>query len=454
MTAVDRLNGVTSGVAVKAPVKAATTANITLSGEQTIDGVSIVSGDRVLVKSQTDTTENGIYNASIGAWSRAVDFDGVRDVVEGTIVSVNSGTLYADTIWRVDTSSPSPGSAMDFSTSNMDTLRRDLSNIISNSITPAMIQQVATQRVYARNTAGTGNLEAVTGTQVMDWMGSTRGMINVRGASTWAGLAIGAKGKVLTSDGTDLSYANPPLGARAFSNLVITVTSTTALSLTASWLVVENAAGTAAVITSVSKTLATGTSGAGGLDTGAIANSTWYAVWVIMKDDGTTNIMLSTSGTSPTMPTGYTFKARMGWVITNTSAGLRFTLQRGNKAVYSSGTNARQMTSGASGNPTTPTWTTLSVSSFVPTTASEIILFAYTNATSGATAIVVAPNNTYGGWLATSNQPPLAAGYGTSIVSSIVIAPVYSMVLESTNIYYATAGTNSYLNCLGWVDSL
>lgn len=56
-------------------VAVATTANITLSGLQTIDGYSVLAGDRVLVKDQTDPTENGVYVAGAGAWARSEDLD-------------------------------------------------------------------------------------------------------------------------------------------------------------------------------------------------------------------------------------------------------------------------------------------------------------------------------------------------------------------------------------------
>lgn len=87
----DRLAGVNASVAIKAPVAAATTANIALSDAQTIDGVAVVADDRVLVKDQTDGIENGIYDVKSGAWVRALDFDGVRDVVTGTVVHVING---------------------------------------------------------------------------------------------------------------------------------------------------------------------------------------------------------------------------------------------------------------------------------------------------------------------------------------------------------------------------
>jgi hypothetical protein len=104
-TSTDRRFGVNSEVAIKAPCKAATTANITLSGEQTIDGVSVVTDDRVLVKNQTTSSENGIYIANTSSWARATDWDGSRDVKKGTLVFAHSGTANQGW-WYVSTSDP------------------------------------------------------------------------------------------------------------------------------------------------------------------------------------------------------------------------------------------------------------------------------------------------------------------------------------------------------------
>lgn len=109
MSSIDRINGLVGSIAVKAPVRIATTTAITLSGLQTIDGVTLAEGDsnlRVLVRAQTDSTENGIYDAKLGAWTRAADFDGSRDAVKGTQVVVQSGTLYANYVFTVTTSDP------------------------------------------------------------------------------------------------------------------------------------------------------------------------------------------------------------------------------------------------------------------------------------------------------------------------------------------------------------
>lgn len=76
---------------VKRSVRVATTANITLSGTQTIDGVAVVAGDRVLVKDQTAAAENGIYVVAAGAWSRAADAN-VASKLAAATVGVDSGT--------------------------------------------------------------------------------------------------------------------------------------------------------------------------------------------------------------------------------------------------------------------------------------------------------------------------------------------------------------------------
>jgi len=72
---------------IKAPTVVATQAPITLSGEQTIETIDVVEGDRVLVRAQADTTENGIYNAAGGAWTRTVDWNAANDVINGVLVN-------------------------------------------------------------------------------------------------------------------------------------------------------------------------------------------------------------------------------------------------------------------------------------------------------------------------------------------------------------------------------
>jgi hypothetical protein len=80
--------------------KAATTGNITLSGIQVVDGVQLAAGDRVLVKDQSTSSQNGIYVVSAGAWSRAADADTKAELDQGAAVWVWLGDVNDDTVWR------------------------------------------------------------------------------------------------------------------------------------------------------------------------------------------------------------------------------------------------------------------------------------------------------------------------------------------------------------------
>ena len=85
-----------SGLEVKDSVVVATTANITLSGTQTIDGIAVTAGQRVLVKDQTTATGNGIYIVSASAWSRSTDAETADELNSGCFFFVEKGTANAD----------------------------------------------------------------------------------------------------------------------------------------------------------------------------------------------------------------------------------------------------------------------------------------------------------------------------------------------------------------------
>lgn len=90
------------GLAPKGSTRAATTGNITLSGTQTIDGIALSAGDRVLVKNQTNVYENGIYVASASAWARSDDTNTGAEL-KGAFTFVQEGSTWADTGWVVTT---------------------------------------------------------------------------------------------------------------------------------------------------------------------------------------------------------------------------------------------------------------------------------------------------------------------------------------------------------------
>jgi hypothetical protein len=90
-TAVSTDASTISNATAKAAAFVATTANITLSGTQTIDGVAVVAGNRILVKNQTTASQNGVYVVAAGAWTRATDMTNATDVA-GALISVQRGT--------------------------------------------------------------------------------------------------------------------------------------------------------------------------------------------------------------------------------------------------------------------------------------------------------------------------------------------------------------------------
>lgn len=105
LATVAQLDAMAQGIKWKSPVRVATTENIVLSGAQTIDGVAVVAGDRVLVKNQSAAAENGIYVAAVGAWARAADFD-LASELPGAATLVTAGATQAGQQWRLSTEAP------------------------------------------------------------------------------------------------------------------------------------------------------------------------------------------------------------------------------------------------------------------------------------------------------------------------------------------------------------
>ncbi len=90
------VDALANGLSVKAPCRVATIAAITLSAPQTVNGVAVIAGDRVLVKNQVATATNGIYVVAAGAWVRATDADASAEVKAGMYVSCAEGTDVTD----------------------------------------------------------------------------------------------------------------------------------------------------------------------------------------------------------------------------------------------------------------------------------------------------------------------------------------------------------------------
>ena len=97
------VDAVRTGLDIKDSVRVATTGDIALSGTQSIDGIAVIVGDRVLVKDQSIGLQNGIYVVAAGAWTRSTDFNSSTNVTGGAFTFVEEGTANADSGWVVIT---------------------------------------------------------------------------------------------------------------------------------------------------------------------------------------------------------------------------------------------------------------------------------------------------------------------------------------------------------------
>jgi hypothetical protein len=85
------VDAIAAGNMPKLPVDAATTANITLSGTQTIDSYAVTAGMRVLVKNQSTSSQNGVYTVAAGAWARSTDLDTWTELYKAYVAVLSGG---------------------------------------------------------------------------------------------------------------------------------------------------------------------------------------------------------------------------------------------------------------------------------------------------------------------------------------------------------------------------
>lgn len=209
-TTTDRLDGLTTSVAVKAPCVVASTGNLTLSSTQTIDGYNASTGERVLVKDQTTATENGIYGVRAGTWAREGDCDGARDLVKGTMVFVSTGSTVNVNFARNFTF----GSTS--STSNVIAPGSDTMTItpITTLAVPSTITVTGFAETYlddpdAATVRATLDVQQLD-TQLSDLAGitpSTGGTLFFAAASTLSILAKGSSGRYLQQGSSEPAWA-------------------------------------------------------------------------------------------------------------------------------------------------------------------------------------------------------------------------------------------------------
>lgn len=176
----------------KASCRVASTANIAaLTGLLTIDGVTLVAGDRVLVKDQTTPSQNGIYVAAVGAWSRATDADDGTKLTSGATVPIEAGTTQADGMWMLTTDGTitvgSTSLTFVFVAGNTGFAKTNA----ANAFTKGQVGNVTA----LPNTTGTVTLDL---TQSNNWEGTLSGNITLANPSS---MPIGQSGVIRIING-------------------------------------------------------------------------------------------------------------------------------------------------------------------------------------------------------------------------------------------------------------
>lgn len=188
---VDALEAVGTGVLEHlTPVAVATTANITLSGEQTLDTDVTTSTSRVLVKDQTDASENGVYVSAAGAWSRATDANTAAKIAQKAVL-VEGGATHGGQVWATYFESTDT-----LDTDDMDWVKQSDASGMQDQIDAITADVAATKYKYV---------------EILQAIGSPDADLVASGSSASSATYVFAT--TLTTDGTSMRhtcYANGP----------------------------------------------------------------------------------------------------------------------------------------------------------------------------------------------------------------------------------------------------
>jgi hypothetical protein len=242
--------------------------------------------------------------------------------------------------------------------------------------------------------------------------------------------------------------------ALSFLSLTVSASGTTSnISIAADELLLRGTDGSPLMTSHVNATLNSNTVGLGGLDTGTLSTSTWYSVWVI-SNGSTIGIIASLSPTNPTLPAGFTYKARVGWFRTDTTTNkypLPF-IQFGRNVIYSP-TSASSLVSYPimAANYGTAIGLPVATAAFIPPTAVSLryqaVLFPGTASNSVAGFKVGATDQALS---AQSGSWAMNNFGNTSGGEIMLVAPQGSIQYSLT----VSSGGSLTLSCAGWMDNL
>lgn len=214
--------------------------------------------------------------------------------------------------------------------------------------------------------------------------------------------------------------------------------------------------GAAAVLTGLAVSISSGTAGAGGLDTGSLAANAQYYEWVIAQTGGASPAgLMSLSATAPTMPAGYTLKARVGGgAITDGSKNFYRIRQVGSTAWYviTPATNTSSVPEIASGS-NSNVFTSTSVAALVPATAIKGRFMVKILSSDNGSA-QLGPNANFTISPAAGNYAPLVADFDMSEVSGAGSMVAYGEFPFETAgvVYFASSVAGGAAFLYGWED--
>lgn len=281
---------------------------------------------------------------------------------------------------------------------------------------------------------------------------------NITDAETVAHIAAWLADAVASIAGSGAIAQSASRGSAA--NLQLSATGLSAVvSVSADEIVLESAAFNYITARNVVLSVAGTSVGINALDAGTIAGDTWYSIWVIWNGTTVAGLM-SLSAVTPTLPAGYTHKARVGWIRTDgpIHGGVdTFPFpfkQFGNRVQYmpNAGLNLTLLpviaenVAGAIINETTYAPVAVPIAGSVPPTAGVIDVLINPGGPSGGALASATPG--YRG-VYTSSAPP-GSSWGASGVASIQAG----LVINGANIYVIAQYVTSAIRCMGWTDSL